>query len=77
MITEDRKEQIKQEVVDALNGSAKWMITFGKDYTQEEKQFACHCGQNFDLEIVGDIIMVPGRVGKKEFVLAPAWIAGW
>lgn len=80
MIAEDRKEQIRQEVVDAINGSAKWMVTFGKDYSQEEKEYACHCGQDFDLAIVDGVVRVPAGLRKSrkpEFVLAPAWIAGW
>jgi hypothetical protein len=65
MIAEDRKEQIRQNVVDAVNGSAKWIIKFGRDYSQEEKGFACHYGQEFSLVIVGDIVMVPAGLNKR------------
>ena len=62
--------------MDAVNGSAKWMIKFGKDYTQEEKQYAVHCGQNFNLAVVGDSVMVQAGLQKSE-VAPPAWLAGW
>lgn len=77
MITEDRKEQIRQETVDAINGSAKWMIKFGKGYSQEEKKYACHCGQEFNLSIVNDVVLVPAGLRKSEVSPPPAWLAGW
>ena len=66
MITKPRKEQIQIQTAAAINGSGKWMIQFGRDYTREEKEYAVHVGGEFKLRISekGDAVEVPAGMKK-------------
>ena len=64
MVTESRKDEIKQDVEDAIRGSAIRMVHFGREYTGEEKDFAVGYGSNFDLSVESDHISVPAGMNK-------------
>ena len=64
MLTEARKDEIREHVECSVRASGIRMVTFGRRYVEEEKRFALHYGQNFGLRREGDGIMVPAGMTK-------------
>lgn len=64
MLTEARKDEIREHVECSVRASAIRMVTFGHKYTEEEKQLALHYGGNFGLRREGNGIMVPAGMTK-------------